>query len=546
MKGDLVLRGGLVRTFDGERTVSALLVRDGLVRTVGDDSTVSAAAGADARIVELRGKTVVPGLNDAHLHLAWHALSGPEYCVDLAAAGDLAAVGTALASAPDGEWIVGRGWRETTVAEFAAGEAVPSRAWLDEVTGDRPAVLHHASSHSVWANSAALRLAGITAATPDPPAGEIVRDEHGEPTGLLVESAQDLVARLIPKPGKEERLDTIERGMRRLNRLGVTSATDPIVPPELWRDYRDLHAAGRMTVRVTALLHWDWPNPTTSAANLRRALDGATFGGDDLLRAGGIKLFADGVPTHCTAWMHRPYPDGGHGDLVTLGESVESRVDELRQLVLAAQRKRVRVQVHVTGDRAADAVVDAIEAAAAADPWPGARHVLIHGTFLSPAVHERLARLGIGVITSSLMRTFSGPSMVRTVGETQWAQAFPARALLDNGVPAADSSDAPVTTPDWRRGVATFTGVPGPNPYGPPAPADRLSREEALRLWTTGPAWMENAESRKGTLVPGRLADFAVLDTDPVTASHEDLLTLRSVLTVLGGRVVHESEVDIR
>ncbi|GAA1957133.1 amidohydrolase [Amycolatopsis minnesotensis] len=541
---DLLLRGGLVRTFDGDRTASAVLIRDGLVHAVGDDATVSSAAEAGARVVELHGKTVLPGLNDAHLHLAWHALSGPEFCVDLAGAGDLAAVRAALAGAPDGEWIVGRGWRETTIAEFAAGGAVPSRAWLDEVTGDRPAVLHHASSHSVWANSAALRRAGITAATPDPPAGEIVRDDGGEPTGMLVESAQDLVARLIPRPGREERLDTIVRGMRRLNRLGVTSVTDPIVPPDLWRDYQDLHAAGRMTVRVNALLHWDWPNPTTSAASLRRHLASAAFGGDAMLRAGGIKLFADGVPTHCTAWMHRPYPGGGHGDLVTMGESAESRVDELRQLILAAQAKRVQAQVHVTGDRAADAVVDAIEAAASADPWQAARHVLIHGTFLSPAVHERLARHGIGVITSSLMRTFSGPSMVRTVGETQWAQAFPARALLDHGVATADSSDAPVTTPDWRRGVATFTGAPGPNPYAAPAPADRLSREEALRLWTIGPAWMENAEGVKGALAPGRLADLAVLDGDPVTAPGPELLGLRSVLTVVGGRVVHESEVD--
>ncbi|MFD9959794.1 amidohydrolase [Amycolatopsis sp. NPDC058986] len=535
---DLLLRGGIVRTFDGPGVVSAVLIRDGVVHAVGDDETVSAAANSGARVVELQGKAVVPGINDAHLHLAWHALSGPEFCVDLSAAGDLAAVASALATAPDGEWIAGRGWRETTIAEFAAGCAVPSRSWLDEVTGDRPAVLHHASSHSVWVNSAALRRAGITAATPDPPAGEIVRDEHGEPTGLLVESAQDLVARLIPRPGREERLDVIVRAMRRLNGLGVTSVTDPIVTPELWRDYQDLHAAGRLTVRVNALLHWDWPSPITSAASLRRALESASFGGDDLLRAGGIKLFADGVPTHCTAWMHQPYPDGSHGDLVTVGDSTESRVDELRALVAAAHRKRVQAQVHVTGDRAADAVVDAIEAAAAADPWPEARHVLIHGTFLSPAVHERLARHGIGVITSSLMRTYSGPSMVRTVGEAQWARAFPARALLDHGVSTADSSDAPVTQPDWRRGVATFTGAPGPNPFGPPAPADRLSREEALRLWTSGPAWMENADGVKGTLAPGRLADLAVLDADPVTASASELLNLRSVLTIVGGRVV--------
>ncbi|OXM43248.1 amidohydrolase [Amycolatopsis alba] len=547
MTSDLLLRGGLVRTFDaGLGNATAILLSGGRVVAVGDDDTVSAAAAPGTPSIDLRGRTVLPGINDAHLHLAWYASAGPEFCVNLAAAASLDEVRRALDAAPPDEWIVGRGWRETTVAEFADGRATPSRAWLDGVTGNRPTVLHHASSHSVWVNSAALERAGITAAIPDPTAGEIVRDAAGEPTGILVESAQELVAGLVPQPSREERLDATARTMARLNRLGVTSVTDPIVPPGLWQDYRELHAAGRMTLRVTALLHWNWPSPTTPVADLIRALDSTDLGtGDDLLRIGGIKLFADGVPTHCTAWMHQPYPDGGHGGLVTAGSGDPDRVRELHELIAAAHRRRVRVQVHVTGDRAADAVVDAIEAAAAADPWPDARHVLIHGTFLSPAVHERLARTGTGVITSSLMRTFSGPSMVRIVGEDRWSEAFPARTLLDHGVAVADSSDAPVTEPDWRRGVATFTGEPGPNPFSLLSQDKWLSREEALRLWTTGPAWLEHAEDRKGTLAPGRLADLAVLDRDPVTASGRELLSARSVLTVLGGQIITSSQIEV-
>ncbi|WP_033296250.1 amidohydrolase [Amycolatopsis jejuensis] len=530
---DLLLRGGVVRTLDPALgTVSAVLVSDGRVAALGDDAL--AAASTDARIVELDGRTVLPGLNDAHLHLAFHAAAGPEFCVDLSTAADLDAVARALAGAPEGEWIVGRGWRETTVAEFADGRAMPSRTWLDGVTGSRPAVLHHASSHQVWCNSAALARAGITAATRDPVAGSLVRDAAGEPTGVLVESAQELVAGLVPPPSREERLDAIVRAMARLNGLGMTSLTDPIVPPGLWQDYRDLHAADRLRMRVTALLHWNWPSPTTSAADLAGFLDSTDFSvGDDLLRIGGIKLFADGVPTHCTAWMHTQYADGGHGSLVTAGEDDSARLAELHELVAVAHRRRVRAQVHVTGDRAADAVVDAIEAAQAADPWPDARHALIHGTFLSPDVLGRLARGGIGVITSSLMRTYSGPSMVRILGAARWSSAFPARALLDHGVMVADSSDAPVTVPDWRRGVATFTGSPGPNEFS--AVSSPLTREEAVRLWTTGPAWLERSS---GTLSLGAVGDLAVLDHDPFTASGLDLLRTRSELTVLGGRVL--------
>ncbi|WP_246019109.1 amidohydrolase [Saccharothrix australiensis] len=545
MTADLVLRGGRVVTVDERFTVaSALAVTGDRITAVGGDDEVSALVGPRTRVVELAGRAVLPGVNDAHLHLAMFGQSRRN--ADLTGVDSVAALRAALRAEArrrrDGDWLVGEGWREANIAEFRAGGPGPHRAALDGATGARPTVLHHASRHSVLVNTAALRLAGVDRDTPDPVGGVIVRDADGEPTGVLLESAGILVTRHAPVPSRRERLDAIVAGMKVLNALGITSVTDPIVWPELLRDYAVLHQEGRLTVRVNALLHWDWPSPSTSVERLTTMLDHAgvaTGLGDDWLRVGGVKLFADGVPSHGTAWLHQPYPGGGHGALVTAGADDEERYRALLDLVETAHRNRLQVQVHVTGDRAADAAVDAIVRAQGRDPWPGARHALIHGTLLDADTPRRLAEHRIGVITSSLMKSHSGATISAAVGADRWDRAFPAGALLAAGVPVADSSDAPVCFPDWRRGLATFVGA-APHPLAE-LPADlRLTREQAIRLWTAAPAYFEHAEHRKGVLGVGRLADLVVLDGDPTTLPAEELAGVVPRLTVVGGRTVYE------
>ncbi|MBB5956993.1 hypothetical protein FHS29_003586 [Saccharothrix tamanrassetensis] len=545
MTADLVLRGGPVVTADERFTVaSALAVAGDRIIAVGDDDAVSALIGPTTRVVDLDGRAVLPGVNDAHLHLAMFGQSRRN--ADLTAVDSVAALHESLRAEadrrPDGDWLIGEGWREAAIAEFRPGGPGPHRRALDEATGGRPAVLHHASRHSVLVNTAALRVAGIDRDTPDPVGGIIVRDGDGEPTGMLLESAGILVTRHAPVPSRQERLDAIVDGMRVLNTLGITSVTDPIVWPELLRDYVVLHQQGRLTVRVNALLHWDWPSPSTSLERLTTMLDHAgvaTGLGDDWLRVGGVKLFADGVPSHGTAWLHQPYPNGGYGHLVTPGADDEERYRELLDLIETAHRHRLQVQVHVTGDRAADAAVDGIIRAQARDPWPQARHALIHGTLLDEDTPRRLAEHRIGVITSSLMKSHSGATITAAVGADRWARAFPAGALLAAGVPVADSSDAPVCFPDWRRGLATFVGAAA-NPLAEVPAGLRLTREQAIRLWTSDPAYFEHAEHRKGSLTPGRLADLLVLDRDPTTVPAHELTDLAPQLTIVGGRTVFE------
>ncbi|WP_067452378.1 amidohydrolase [Actinomadura macra] len=540
-QADLVLYGGNVVTLDGKsRTATAVAVAGDRILAVGDDRHVRSFAGPSTSVLDLAGRTVLPGINDAHLHLAMFGLSG--YAVDLNGIDSLATLHLALAGAGAGpggsDWLVGEGWREANIPEF---DPTPHCTHLDPATGDRPAVLHHASRHSVLVNTVALRMAGITRDTEDPQGGKIVRDPSGEPTGLLLEAAKDLVTRYVPEHSEEERLDAIVSAMHTLNSLGITSVTDPIVWPELLRDYTTLHRQGRMTVRVNTLLHWDWPSPTSTSEGLAKALSyaGLSTGlGDDWLRVGGCKLFADGVPTQCTAWLHQPYPEGGTGHLVTHGDDDEARYDELMRMIELAHRNRLQVQVHVTGDRAADAAIDGLARALKADPWPDARHALIHGTLLAEDSYDRLAEYGIGVITSSLMKSHSGASMTRSIGADRWSRAFPAGALLAAGVHVADSSDAPVCFPDWRRGVATFTGS-APGPYAEVPEDLRLTREQALRLWTTDAAHFEHADHQKGSIVPGHLADLVVLDGDVMTVDADRLQTLTPTLTLVGGRAVH-------
>ncbi|MFE5124005.1 amidohydrolase [Streptomyces sp. NPDC056669] len=546
---DLVVLGGQVLTVDENFTIaSAVAVANGRIAAVGDDETIRPWIGPKTDVIELRGRTVLPGINDAHLHLALFGTSRPPFSLDLTVVDSLAALQQAFADAasepPDNRWLTGHGWREATITEYAKGVA-PHRAHLDKATGDHPALLEHASGHAVLVNSAALRLAGITAETPDPTGGQIVRDHAGEPTGMLLESAGLLATRHAPPLTQQQRLAAIASAMHTLNSLGITSVTDPIVWPELLRDYTALHRQDRMTIRVNTLLHWGWPSPTTSYERLKLALEyaGISTGlGDDWLRIGGCKLFADGVPTHCTAWLYEPYPGGGTGHLVTEGDDEAARYTELLNIIELVHQHRLQAQIHVTGDRAADAAIDGIVRAIKSDPWPDARHALIHGTLLAERSFPRLAAHGIGVITSSLMKSHSGASIAPAIGERRWANAFPAGALLAAGVHVADSSDAPVTFPDWRRGLATFVGA-APHPFAEVPSALRLTREQAIRLWTTGGAYMEHAEHRKGSISPGMLADLVVLDEDFLTVEDSALHELTPVLTIAGGRRVFDAMV---
>ena len=542
----LVLRNGIIRTLDPTMPVAtALAIRDETIVAVGSDPDLAPWIGPTTQVIDLAGACVIPGINDAHLHLALFAESRMPSRLNLHAATSITDIRAALSQAlnrTDDAWLVGGSWHEKRINEFVDSSRMPH--WRDlEIDGSiTPVVLHHDSLHSVWANRAALESAGIDRRSPDPVGGRIVRDDAGDPTGWLLESAGALVTRNIPHIDRHRRLDAIVDAMAFLNTQGITSITDPVVWPELLRDYVELRRQGRATVRISTLLHWDWPSTSSSDATLAQALEfsGATTGlGDDWVRIGGIKLFADGVPSARTACMHHPYPDGETGDLVVAGTDFDTRRTELTKMVTRAHRHRLNVQIHVTGDKAADAAIDAIADAQEADPWPDARHALIHATVLSADAPRRLKEHHIAVVTQSLFKYHSGPGMLPALGRARWNDAFPVRRLLDAGVTVADSSDAPCVDPDWKLGMATFTGG-AHHELAHLTEQQTLTPHEALEAWTITGAFLEHTDDHKGTLTPGRLADVIVVDSDPLTQPATQLPQMRTLMTVLGGEIVHD------
>lgn len=558
---DLVFVNGSVLTVDPGFTVaSALAVADGVVTAVGDRPEVMAHAGPGTRIIDLRGGTLLPGINDAHLHGCAFGMTRPPLSLDLThpavrSIADVAgAVRAAAGRTPAGEWIIGHGWDPGFLQECAADPGrLPGRRDLDPVSPHHPVLLYSASGHATWVNSAALARAGVDRHTPVPPGAVIVADEAGEPSGLLYEGAQDLVHRVLPPPSPEEKADAIRATLATLARLGVTSYTEPGLGPggdrlmrgALGQDvlgvYQDLLARGELTARVSALL---LPAGMSGGAEeFVRALEGMRVGPcADPRRFAvlGVKVFADGIPLNKTSWMHEPYVSGGHGALCVGGHTDAERTAGLEEMIRYAHAAGLQVGVHATGDRCIDTVVDAFAAAAAAHPRPDARHYVIHGDFLTARSMRELAAHGFGVNMNPTIKWTVADIEEEYVGPRRAAYEWPYRDALDAGVRVTSGSDAPVTFPDWRQGIATMM-LREAKGSGRVSGADqRIRLAEAVRTYTVDAAWQDFAESWKGSLEVGKVADLCVLGGDLRAADPHDIPRLPVVLTAVGGEIVHD------
>lgn len=540
---DLIFVNGRVLTLDQRATeTTALAVAGDRILATGTDDEVRTIADRAAIVIDLDGRTVIPGINDAHLHLSRLGLAMPPHVVELGQQHNLEDVQrTVAAAAPtNGDWIVGIHWSEGEIAEFADRTRPPHRHDLDPFSAGRPVVLRHVSNHGVWANTEALRIAGVSAATPDPQSGIIVRDAGGEPTGQLLENAVELIMQHVPPKTADQRQHAHVAAVRLLNSLGITSVTDPLVPPDVLRELILLRQAGRLTVRTSVLMYWD-ASYSTSLDRVRAGLQmsGLAAGlGDEWLRIGGVKVFSDGVPSQGTAWTYDSYHHDCTGSLSTPGNNEAAQYEELLDIIEEVHRRRMQVQVHATGDRAVDAVIDGVLRAQSRDPWPDARHAVLHGTMIKdPLTMQRLAAHGIGVVTSSVMKAGLAEAMGSALGDDGAQATFLAGSLLAAGVQVADSSDAPVVLPDWRRGLQTLVTGDG---YGARAATERLTRTQALRLWTNAGAYLEHAEDTKGSLEPGKLADLVILAEDLHSVPDHELSNLTPQLTYAGGKCVFD------
>jgi predicted amidohydrolase YtcJ len=502
-------------------------VRDGRVLAVGSDQEIAGLIGPATRVVELAGRLVVPGFNDAHVHF----LSGGFglLSVDLRDAKDEAdmarRLGAYAKTLPGGTWIREGNWDH----ESWPSRALPTRASIDPVTPDHPVFVQRLDGHMALANSLALRLAGITRATPDPGGGEVVRDAAGEPTGILKDNAQDLMGKAIPEPSREMNLRAARAALKEAARVGVTTIQDNSSIDAL-PTYQQLRDQGELTARIYAWRPID-ALPALVRAGVRTGL------GDDWVRVGALKILSDGSMGAGTAAFFEPYAD----DPKTSGLLLYP-VPELERLILEADGAGFQLAVHAIGDRANSLVLDAFQRAVAAHGPRDRRLRIEHAQVVRKADLDRYKRLGV---IASIQPSHCIDDMrwaEKRIGRARAADAYNFRSFTAAGVPVAFGTDWFVEPLDPRLGLyaAVTRELPAGGPPGGWFPGEKIPLEDAIDLYTRGSAYSEFAEGVKGTLEPGRLADLVVFARDLFRVPPREILTTPVDLTVVGGRVVFE------
>jgi predicted amidohydrolase YtcJ len=533
---DMVLYNGRVFLADSSNTVvQALAVRGGRVVAAGTDAEVRRLAGPATQLLDAQGRLVTPGFNDAHIHFGAGGLGLLN--VSLLGATSLAEierrVAAAAAQAQPGEWILGRGWDQT---RLPAGELGPG-GWptseiLDRAAPNNPVWLSRVDGHTSWANRTAMRLAGIGRGTQSPAGGEVVRDARGEATGIFKESAEGLVGRHVPAPTLAQARRGIRAALDLAARTGVTSVqTDASVMDV--QVYRQLRDADSLSVRV-----YGWFPLEARVIQALREQGITAPSGDEWVRLGMVKGYTDGTLGSRTAYMLEPFAD----DHSTHGLPQYSNA-QLDSLVHAADAAGLQVILHAIGDAANRQALDAFERAAAANGPRARRHRIEHAQVIDRDDIPRFRRLGV---IASMQPTHATSDMrwaETRIGRARAVEgAYAWRSLLDAGAVVVFGTDFPVEPMPPVEGIySAVTRQSREEPGMPPGgwlPEQRLSRQEAIRLYTAAAAYGEWEEGRKGTLRPGMLADFVMWDRDLLTVPDVEILQAQPVLTVVGGRIV--------
>lgn len=530
MAGSIILTNGQFITSDPDRpTAEAVAIRNGIIAAVGTNDEALAERRPGIEVVDLRGRTATAAFNDAHCHpmnVGFGALAinaRPEAMTSINQL--IGAVRERAADFPPDRWILARGYDDARFDE----RRHPNRADLDAGAPTHPVVVTRACGHVLVANSKALALAGVTATTPNPDGGVVDRDKHGEPTGVLRESAMRYVRDVIPADGVDEIAAALTVAGNLYRSVGVTSVAEAgIHRPEEMAAYQQLRDRGALGVRTYLMMMIDEMLDALEGTGIRTGF------GDALLRIGPAKLFLDGSIGGRTARMHDAY----------LGEA--ENVGLWMQPPAAFKRKFTRAHnlgwqccAHAIGDAAIDLLLDCYEEAMDANPRPDARHRIEHCEFITDlAVFDRIKRLGcVPVPGTTFLRDFR-PVYVQNLGPERLRYANAMRTFLDRGIVAAASSDAPVVTVSPLAGIETmvtrkdFTGAAA-------SPEEAITFAEAVWAYTWAGAYASFEEGIKGSLTPGKLGDVAVLDADVRTVDPDDYAEIPVALTIMDGEIVH-------
>lgn len=532
-KADLVIQGGSVWTglSTGRGRPGAVAIADGKIVAVGDSAEVARYVGGGTKVLRADGGLVLPGFADGHTHFIDGGFQLAS--VDLRDAATPEEFTRRLkefaATLKPGDWITGGDWDH----ELWRGTPLPQRDWIDSVTPDNPVFVNRLDGHMALANTAALRAAGVTRATPTPPGGEIVRDASGEPLGVFKDQAMDLVWRAYPDPSLEKRDSALARAMAHAASLGVTATAHMSAS---WADlaaYRRLHQAGRMTLRVSVYLPLDQWHAVADSAARSQGKGGVD---DDWVRIGGVKGYMDGSAGSRTAFFFEPFSDSaGYSGLMQHTEA------EMRSWIGGADSAGLQVAVHAIGDRANALLLAIFDSVARIHGARDRRFRDEHAQHLRPQEIPLFGALRVVPSMQPYHAIDDGRWLQKRIGPVRIRTTYAFRSLIGADAPLAFGSDWTVAPLDPLLGVyaaVTRRTLDGRNPAGW-IPDQKITVGEALRAYTYGNAWATFMEQKWGALAVGRYADIVVLDRDLFAVAPEAIGSVRVRYTIVGGKVVY-------
>jgi predicted amidohydrolase YtcJ len=512
----------------GEARFQAIAATNGKITAVGSNEDIQKLKGPKTQVIDLGGHFVMPGFNDAHVHLGSGGFE--KLNVNLIGCKSLEdmrqrIVARAKTAAP-GEWIIGRGWDHTLWAE----QKTPAKADIDSVTGDHPAIFNRVDGHIAIANSAALKAAGITAQSSDPHGGKIDKDEKGEPTGILRETAMSAVAEKIPAPTMAQRRRAAELALADAAHWGITSAQDN----SDWEDfltYEQMEKEGKLTLRIAEWLPFDAPVEQLLKMRQHHAHE------DTMLHTTMLKGFMDGSLGSRTAAMLAPYDDDPRNAGIPRYEQ-----DKLNAMASERASDSFQLGFHAIGDRGARMALDAFAYAIQKSGKKDLRFRIEHDQVIAPEDFKKYKDLGViaSVQPNHLLTDMNWAES--HIGPARARHSYPWKEFEDNHVMLAFGTDYPVEPITPFRGL--YAAVTRKNEAGTREyyPEQKLSIDHAIAAYTVGAAYAEFAEDKKGTLIPGMLADLVVLDRDITKVDPAEILNTKVLRTVVGGKTVYEAK----
>ena len=522
MEADLVLMNGNVLTMNPSQPhAEAIAVRKDRIVEVGTNEEISHWIGKNTKVIELKERTIVPGFIDTHLHvvdfgrfLMWIDLRGVKSIEEMKRK-----IRKRAQETPEGKWILGHGWDQTSFIE----KRYPNFRDLDEASPENPVVLYHLSGRMCVVNSEALELTGVTKETSAPSSGTIEKDgETGEPTGVLRENAMDLVWKIIPEPVEEEVIEAASLACEKIVEAGVTSVHWMVSSSTEIRIIQRLRAENKLPLRVYII----------ASANILEhipGLDSYTDFGDDLVRFGGVKIFADGSLAARTAALYEPYSD----DHTTKGRLLYTQ-EEMNALAVKATKANCRLVIHAMGDQAIDMALTAFEKTLTEMPRKNHRYRIEHASVLNKELIQRIKKLEVVVSIQphSIISEFSTWSAADRLGPTRARWLYPLKTIIKEGIRVSGGSDCPMEP------ISPFSGIQAAVARQL-FPQERITVDEALRMYTVNAAYASFEENIKGSIEEGKLADLTVISRDPRTTPPNNIEDIKVRMTIVGGEKVY-------